>query len=375
MMCPDLSDKRICRLTLCKSRRADYFLCANNEFCIPNELVCDGHSQCDDGSDESFCSVCPPTNITLKKELIFSCKHRYTGKPICANPCDGRDDLCEEFIDENCSGPKFIPFIFGLSVVLLLVGLLDYLARRHLLALTDNIEKNPTGLEYNVYMADINKKQDDFQTYLEMREEYEFGPAMSNVLLFFKTTGELFGANEFSHHYYKQELKFNKGSTKKADLFFFRVLGTGEAVEYLYDILDDGLGVKMYKRIIYNFPICLINALGNITSGRAWIMVKLLSRVLLHYSDIIKDIILLSQLFMLMFDSKMVTLFARHSKFPAIVLWVVLASIVASELSIVMSLTSYNTSTKISKEQNVFSVILAPFMPAVIHYQESKLKI
>ena len=37
------------------------------------------------------------------KFATLSCRHRYTKRPICAVPCDGIDDLCENFEDERCN--------------------------------------------------------------------------------------------------------------------------------------------------------------------------------------------------------------------------------------------------------------------------------
>ena len=35
----------------------------------------------------------------------FSCTHKVTGRPICAVPCDGILELCEDDADEKCEGP------------------------------------------------------------------------------------------------------------------------------------------------------------------------------------------------------------------------------------------------------------------------------
>ena len=117
--CPDLSDIMICKnLTVPEDRRVmcdeeRYFNCEDNKTCIPSSLICDGHSQCPDSSDGNpeLCMHCPrpyghpprPESEQLLNTL--TCIHRYTGRPICAIPCDGRDDLCEAFEDEkDCGG-------------------------------------------------------------------------------------------------------------------------------------------------------------------------------------------------------------------------------------------------------------------------------
>ena len=54
---------------------------------------------------------------------LFSISHRYTGKRICAVPCDGIDDLCLNNEDEECQ-ESFILFVLAsllLSIVLTVV--------------------------------------------------------------------------------------------------------------------------------------------------------------------------------------------------------------------------------------------------------------
>jgi hypothetical protein len=57
----------------------------------------------------------------LFKIATFSCKHRYTGNWICAVPCDGHDDLCEDFEDEKCDLGTSLSFIVLIVCVLLVV--------------------------------------------------------------------------------------------------------------------------------------------------------------------------------------------------------------------------------------------------------------
>ena len=68
-----------------------------------------------DGSDEdeAKCKVCPRDFGFPDKKLkiaTFTCQHRYTRNWICAAPCDGYDDLCLNFEDENCN-PSSIFFL------------------------------------------------------------------------------------------------------------------------------------------------------------------------------------------------------------------------------------------------------------------------
>ena len=43
----------------------------------------------------------------------MSCTHRYTNSLICAVPCDGRDDLCEDYADEVGCKPSYFTTLLG----------------------------------------------------------------------------------------------------------------------------------------------------------------------------------------------------------------------------------------------------------------------
>jgi hypothetical protein len=72
-----------------------------------------------------FGFLCINSNISFHsffKIATFSCKHRYTGNWICAVPCDGHDDLCEDFEDEKCElGTSLIFIVLSVCGLLILI--------------------------------------------------------------------------------------------------------------------------------------------------------------------------------------------------------------------------------------------------------------
>lgn len=78
----------------------DEFQCQTDGFCIPDKWECDGHPDCEDGSDEH--NSCPP--ITCRSNY-FQCANK-----LCIPTswlCDGSND-CRDMSDEqNCPTPPF----------------------------------------------------------------------------------------------------------------------------------------------------------------------------------------------------------------------------------------------------------------------------
>ena len=93
------------------------------------DLYCDGNKDCADETDEIEleCKKCPPDfgyPGEKSKSATFSCRHGYTKNWICAVPCDGTDDLCENFEDENCSIDTTVHTVTILFSLLLLTNVL-----------------------------------------------------------------------------------------------------------------------------------------------------------------------------------------------------------------------------------------------------------
>ena len=89
---------------------SSYFLCDQSGQCIHPSLVCDGHPQCDDGSDENLdmtwnninCHEKYIKNRIVEPYASMRCKSPFYNMTIYATPCDGKKE-CREGVDEdNC---------------------------------------------------------------------------------------------------------------------------------------------------------------------------------------------------------------------------------------------------------------------------------
>ena len=64
--CPDGSDESVQVCGIAQECRSDQFTCDNGE-CIPGHLQCSGKTECSDGSDEKLCRKCTLIRKVLDK--------------------------------------------------------------------------------------------------------------------------------------------------------------------------------------------------------------------------------------------------------------------------------------------------------------------
>jgi hypothetical protein len=156
--------------------------CDDKRACIHHSLECDGYIQCPDRSDEeeTKCRVCP-RNFGYPAEKLsfatFSCKHRYTGRWICAVPCDGHDDLCENFADEDCEpGSRFILSVI-VCILLIFISIIgETLIRAQKCSKIEDIELENVSITDNaplrVLMHDLITENGENKILKQHRQDF-----------------------------------------------------------------------------------------------------------------------------------------------------------------------------------------------------------
>jgi len=97
------------------------------------------------------------------RSATFSCKNRYTNRSICAVPCDKIDDLCEDFMDEQCQDSStetviiFVVVLVTITVIVseLLMAIHNYKVQSHI---TEEIQLDQ---ESNDLIQFLNRINDD----------------------------------------------------------------------------------------------------------------------------------------------------------------------------------------------------------------------
>jgi hypothetical protein len=311
-------------------------------------------------------------NSTLQKSKTFSCLHRYTKRPICSNPCDGFDDLCEDYEDEKCREVSFklIMALVGFSIISLTLLIKQTQKCIGHWSLSDrNAEggNNDTG-----FIRDISRKV-SYEKYRDLRQEEAFGSSLANLLVHFKSTSNISAAYEVSSHYYKMEKQYNGQNSEITDMVCFYLLGTDATTMQMYDCVEMSIGFKIESYVIGHVPKHLLTLFGSNVICYMLSALMYCKKVLLHYADLTKDFFLVWQIWIMIFGSNSFALLRNDHDFPTVVFWVTLSAIASSELSNMLTLLYCDTFPKWSRAQTCISCLFVPLMPAFVFYKELEL--
>ena len=269
---------------------------------VHEESWCNGKIDCENGADEDdeICSICPrdfgfpPNRI---KFATFSCRHRHTKRWICAVPCDGLDDFCENSEDENCSVPtwKFtLSSLFILMLFTVLFGQIVYYfeygnyTQKSDISITCNFLTETLracgthydDIHYLSLFSNIHAGEDYF-TQLQGLTDYV---NRINDRVEFSQITETFLKLEFQHHQknVKETLlcfKKNINTNERLRIFLPFVKSARHINSQIWQRISEN--VKTIQESKHKFVILTFHILVSMT------------KMLFYYLDFIKDIFLI----------------------------------------------------------------------------------
>ena len=360
--CPDLSD-RVCPINSSTCDKPEYFHCKDNSSCIPATLVCDGYVNCKDESDEDkeYCSGCPlkrgdghPRRLKSEKFAnTFRCKQRYTGKIICANPCDGRDDLCEGYADErNCNNLAGGWTYFAVGITITIIFSLVFLSscKKVMRGLNENMDQNIFHLaQIGKHSSNAKVKYDSTLPYGQRRIDESFGSCF--MVSMWKEELNGYGAlQKLCCDAYKAELKYNVGDQDATNIFFMETLGTNDAAQQFFDNIDNGV---LFRKKKYLKRKKWVNLHKDYIMSVFKPLLCLIS-VILYYFDIFKDLLLSIRLYFFLGDV-----------LPIIFFSFIVVSIILGEVANMISVINFSPW---SAKRRLIACLVIPTVPGIITY-------
>ena len=285
-------------------------------------------------------------DTSYSKMAILQCKHKVTKKPICAVPCNGVQDLCEENLDEQCQGPGIVltlvfVLLLSMSFILSSSGLSYHRLKKHKRVNIAGFELRPSG-EHNIYdVKCLYLKLSVFKNAMDTTASIEV------VINDYRKLTTLYCNDNDSH--------------------IMKLLGTNDISAYFYDCLDISLAVKVHVWL-YSKVSILFTILRKIYYGAFIILMKGTVSLCLRYSDLSKDLLFLYMIWLQLGQYE-------AGSFPKAVFYILAASFLVTEISnmCVIFLAEFNG----PRWWKLCVFILAPLMPAyylyeIVHYELSK---
>ena len=270
---------------------------------------------------------------------IFSCKHKVTNNWICAVPCNGVEDLCEDNLDEQCQGPGLVMTlvsIFSLSISFILLS---------------------SALSYNRLKK--QKSTDITETELkQVKNNENIRPTgeLYQMLSLCKNNMEVSNAMKIVANYYNQD---SWSTCYEKDCHIMILLGTNDISAYFYDCLDISLAVKIHLWFHSKVSI-LFTILRKIYFGAIMILMKGTVSLCLRYSDLAKDLLFLYMIWLQIGQYE-------EGSFPKAVFYILATSLLITEFGniCVILLADFNGPWW----RKIFVITFAPLMPAYYLYE------
>ena len=335
--------------------------------------MCDGYAQCDDESDEDpdLCNQCPKENGWPRRpeekrwRATFKCKHRYTNRAICATPCDGIDDMCLDYADEdNCKIPSFHELLLHVALVTLTTGImaLGVIFCWTKCTKVANVELQMTPKNIKLSLANKQKREEK-ELYHAIRSNEKFGVAVQNFLLFVCNSKDITMQQEECTKLFELEVEMHEDEDG-ANIHIMKNIGTYDSVGRWYDLLDESISVGIETFLYHKLPHPIYNLIRNHHVLIFTIIISNFLKITLYYTDLYKDAFLAYIIYSQVVVQPNGLIFSGSGSFPTTMLLIIVFSICATEVLNCLTLVSHPEFSTWKTITKIVSVVFSPLVPA-----------
>ena len=280
-------------------------------------------------------------NWTTHAQATLFCKHNATKRPICAIPCDGIPQLCEDDIDEQCEGLG-LEIVLGMTLIaaLMFIGFMFGLERFFNL---NSPELSVEDEEISTSMPDILEKLVVHKTMWEVEESVNAAIEHYNVNI---------------HTHSKRRVR---------DHLFLESMGTNELTAFFYDCANQAVMIQIYscltKRMSWLFKIMKkeVNLKLVVITGHVTFLV-------VRYSDFAKDMFLLYIIWVRLGNYE-------FSSFPMIIFCILALSILSCELANFIIFLVNQDFKRLKATTKILLAFVFPLIPAIFLFKCLKQKL
>ncbi len=274
--------------------------------------------------------------------VCIQCRHKYTGLPICATPCDGLDNLCADNSDElGCS--FFVPFAYIIvgSVCLQIVAMAVFEVIASYLSASSRNTKTESDAQDQTGRGSFSTDKLIHDLFADL---HVFGPRKAAAK-----------ARE-----YAAKLQLDGGSVERLNLKLFHELGSSSETMRLLDAMDNNgcfftwkpHWVRGKKMTLFGLFLSTVSALA------------------VYYADLAKDILIAVQFSSKMFGESVSSReIILNSLYPMTVLAVTTTAILLTEfLNLLKAAAAFGR-----LRERLLAFLFLPFLPGfVLHSHKSK---
>ena len=257
-----------------------------------------------------------------------------TKRPICATPCNGIYELCEDDIDEQCEGPR-LEIVLGLTFIAALIFITIMYS---------------IGIFFDFDGLDVSVRDNRNAALM---------PAIIEKLIIHKTLWDIDEAvnaatedyNTNSHHLVK-------------DQYYMETMETNEMAAFFFDCAKNAFTIQITSFLI-KYLSWIFNFVKKEFVQKAIITAEHTLFLVIRYSDLAKDLLLLYIIWIRLGNYE-------NGSFPIITFWVLTFSIISSEITNIFMILlkhkcfGYKLQTRVLF---MFFILAFPFLPALFIYK------